>query len=564
MKKLQLLLAFVAGVLWVSTAYATAPLDHFQCYRAKASKDAPKFVPIPDIGLSDQFELIRYDVKRPLDLCNPAEKRGEPVLDSKTHLKAYRIVPKKGEPKHVARKGIVVFNQFHPNGLTLETRPANQLLVPSSKDHNVMPPPPDPTAHNVDHYKCYKVVLPKGVKFAPIVNVPVRDQFNQPKLIDMVKPKHLCNPTKKLRGGVVEPIKNENAHLVCYQVRPSRGQPKHLPVLKLNVNNQFGPEILDTVREDEFCVPAKKRDPRAPRCGDGVRDTGEQCDAPDDGACPGECQADCTCPPPPRCGDGVVNPPGEQCEPPGSLCNSPTGGTGVCDANCQCPGGPPPSCGDGVVNPPTEKCDPPGSSCAGGLGTCDTNCQCVEVDYFPATTAQVTLHTDLFGGVMETVDLMGETTIHVDLGGIADRDGNGLEEVETEIVMLDLTGMSQAFGPVLVQKSSRMKSKGMIEERQNQTNGILELPPFVPSGAADSFFDVFVEVTLPQLGGVQLHNPQPKRMRAVITHKPPREGETYADPTPVELYDWLGRPTRMFIENTSHTPTPAATPVASF
>lgn len=36
-----------------------------------------------------------------------------------------------------------------------------------------------------------------------------------------------------------------------------------------------------------------------PTCGDNVTDSGEECDGSDDGACPGDCEFDCRCPPPP-------------------------------------------------------------------------------------------------------------------------------------------------------------------------------------------------------------------------------------------------------------------------
>ena len=55
--------------------------------------------------------------------------------------------------------------------------------------------------------------------------------------------------------------------------------------------------------------------PPPPVCGNGVLDSGEQCDPPFDAACPGQCQANCTCP-------------GEGCPP--CLC-------GVCPSASPCP-----------------------------------------------------------------------------------------------------------------------------------------------------------------------------------------------------------------------------------
>ena len=55
-----------------------------------------------------------------------------------------------------------------------------------------------------------------------------------------------------------EGIKNDDTHLMCYQAKPATGQPKHVKVLGIHVNNQFGPEQLDTVKEEGLCVPSAK------------------------------------------------------------------------------------------------------------------------------------------------------------------------------------------------------------------------------------------------------------------------------------------------------------------
>ncbi len=99
-------------------------------------------------------------------------------------------------------------------------------------------------------------------------------------------------------------------------------------------------------------------------CGDGVIQSGEQCDGASDAACPGQCQPTCFCPQ--VCGDGFVQP-GEQCDDgnaaagdccsatcqfegvgapcadDGNLCNGPES----CDAAARCVSGPPLDCSDG-------------------------------------------------------------------------------------------------------------------------------------------------------------------------------------------------------------------------
>ncbi len=74
-------------------------------------------------------------------------------------------------------------------------------------------------------------------------------------------------------------------------------------------------------------------------CGDGLTQAGvgELCDGPSDAACPGGCQANCTC-----CGDGVVQAGvGEVCDAAANAACFPSPGFG-CGSNCQCavPGGP--------------------------------------------------------------------------------------------------------------------------------------------------------------------------------------------------------------------------------
>ncbi len=98
-------------------------------------------------------------------------------------------------------------------------------------------------------------------------------------------------------------------------------------------------------------------------CGDGIVAPGEQCDGPDDLACPGQCQPDCTCPLLPVCGDGVANQPSEQCD---GLDDGAC--FGLCQLDCTCP--PLPVCGDGVIEV-GEACDD--GNVLGGDG-CGASC----------------------------------------------------------------------------------------------------------------------------------------------------------------------------------------------
>ncbi len=133
------------------------------------------------------------------------------------------------------------------------------------------------------------------------------------------------------------------------------------------------------------------------QCGNGVLDSGEQCDPPMDSNCPGECHLDCQCPGAATCGDDTVNQPSEECDgsddalcpgacqpdctcgatcgdgvvDPGEQCDGSADGAcpGNCQPNCQCP-----TCGDGVKNQPSEQCD--GSDDQACPGACQPDCTC--------------------------------------------------------------------------------------------------------------------------------------------------------------------------------------------
>jgi hypothetical protein len=144
----------------------------------------------------------------------------------------------------------------------------------------------------------------------------------------------------------------------------------------------------------------------------------------------------------------------------------------------------------------------------------------IEVDYFPNTRAEIEVIHPFLG--TDIVTLTGPTTIHVDLGSLADTDGNGREEVPSEIVSMALTGTSGLFGPMTMRVRPAgnypfKHSRGKIEENNNANPGILNVPPFA-SGTAHSHFDVFFEV---EIGGLLYHNRDPRRKQTDITNKPP-------------------------------------------
>jgi hypothetical protein len=155
----------------------------------------------------------------------------------------------------------------------------------------------------------------------------------------------------------------------------------------------------------------------------------------------------------------------------------------------------------------------------------------------------------------ERLRLSGPATVRVDLppnGQAADTDGNGLEQVPTEMLALDLHGTS-SMGAVTMRLDSTRRTFGQIEERANNTAGLLDVPPFTAKGSANSFFDAFAEFVI---GPTVFHPAMPVHLRTVIYHKPPEGGETYARPTPgpIPLLTPEGWPTGLFLAGESFAP----------
>ncbi len=159
-----------------------------------------------------------------------------------------------------------------------------------------------------------------------------------------------------------------------------------------------------------------------------------------------------------------------------------------------------------------------------------------EVDEFPHTTAQLELEI-LPSGPAFLVTLEGPATVNVHFPA-GDTDFDGLDQVPTELVQMELTGFHPIVGQMNLNLNPNFASRGEIEEMVNNLPNNLDVPPF-GVGTADSFFDVFFEIELVNQG-VTLHNQQPARVQAVIDHKPPPPGTKYCGEVGVILFDPQG------------------------
>jgi len=133
------------------------------------------------------------------------------------------------------------------------------LLVPSLKAHDDFPVIVDP--FTINHYKCYDVKETKGTdKFVKRIVSVFDPNFDITKDFEVKKPKMLCNPVEKQvvnADGTVEttPIQNPENHLMCYDIKKMKGEPKFE---KRNVftDNQFGPEDLEVKKVKQLCLPS--------------------------------------------------------------------------------------------------------------------------------------------------------------------------------------------------------------------------------------------------------------------------------------------------------------------
>ncbi len=298
MRVFSLLAAAVFAVGMAGPSVAATP-DHYKCYKIKETKkkclmdlgakckvDADCGAAGPCLGfpkgvqasIADQFESGNYDVKKPVRMCNPVDKNGEGILDPDTHQKGYQIKAVKGAPKHVKQRVTIqnqFTDQFSADGLqVVETIKEDFLLVPSGKD---LSGPASLPSSDVDHYKCYKTKEVKGVctgdmtskckvdadcftvggscaqKHPKGVNVTLDDQFESGSW-EAKKLTSLCTPADKNGEGIT----NDVDHLACYQIKAPKGAPKHVKQSGVYMNNQFGHEVLGTIKEDLLCVPTIK------------------------------------------------------------------------------------------------------------------------------------------------------------------------------------------------------------------------------------------------------------------------------------------------------------------
>ncbi len=265
--------------LGVPTEKVYFAIDHFKTWTTDIQLEGPY-----SVNLLDQFrsQPIQVSLDRIDHFSNSVDKTHDgnyfPRLDPNAHLIWYPIdVPQ-------PQREITAHNQFYPLGANLEVKDAKYVLVPAEKDGGGAPDPD----YNGDLYLCYDIIDPTPVDQP----VTLLDQFDEdlggfPENVMVTIPKYFCNPVQK-----VDPVTHPDDHLIFYEIFPPTGY--NGPVLAVD---QFGPHNLFVWDSVYLGVPTKKVYVQQPAvCGNGFVEGSEQCDPPDDAACPGFCQPNCTCP----------------------------------------------------------------------------------------------------------------------------------------------------------------------------------------------------------------------------------------------------------------------------
>jgi hypothetical protein len=232
-----------AGARQVAALTTTIP-NNLQCYAIKPFA----FTSIPSVSVVDQFGGSMVTLRRPDQLCVPADKNDEdPTAPADPdHLTRYKVV-RGAEPKLEQQK---IVNQF--GTILLDVIRAMNVMVPSAKSL-AAPAPPAPVNPGVDHFQCYKVRVSTGAsRFHKIVGVKVDDQFGTG-TFDLLEPMRLCAPADKNNenpGAEAHPD-----HLLCYKVKARAP----FNTLRVWLSDQFG-TLSDRrlIQRQEFCVPSLK------------------------------------------------------------------------------------------------------------------------------------------------------------------------------------------------------------------------------------------------------------------------------------------------------------------
>jgi hypothetical protein len=83
--------------------------------------------------------------------------------------------------------------------------------------------------------------------------VTVTDGFmTLAKTFALTKASHLCMPAGAQGAG----FEDRQIVFLCYAAKGVPGSPKHVPQLGVQLDEEFGTAVMNTVKEAEICLPS--------------------------------------------------------------------------------------------------------------------------------------------------------------------------------------------------------------------------------------------------------------------------------------------------------------------
>ncbi len=266
-------IAILAALTLASSvaAGATTANDHYLCYTARKARPPrgaaafPRFEPRAGVTVTDALSSALpndqhlVDLTKSTTLCVPANKNGEGIVDTETHLEGYKAKRTRTRPNQprFAKRALQVENQLGHFEMLLNA--AHDLLVPSAAvDGSGGAAALDTT--DVGHFRCYKARLARRPRGAPGPAptpraISVTDAFGE-RLFNLQKPTRVCLPANKNDEDPDAP--NTPGTLLCYAAKLARTSPRQARFQSrlVSTHNQFGDEVLKLAKEFEFCVPS--------------------------------------------------------------------------------------------------------------------------------------------------------------------------------------------------------------------------------------------------------------------------------------------------------------------
>ena len=200
------------------------------------------------IEIEDTLGKETYNLKKASSICVAANVNGQDAVDANSHYLSYRSNLSTPTTSRPTARDFRVTTSL--GTLDVTTRGVDRLLISTSIELGSTPAAP---ARSVaDNYKCHRIrSRDRGnAGQGPLLI----NEFLEDRSYKLRRPTRLCLPAT-VNGEA--PI-NRDLNFLCYDVRRSRGEPRHQrPSSDLAATNIFSSHDIVTRREARLCLPAQ-------------------------------------------------------------------------------------------------------------------------------------------------------------------------------------------------------------------------------------------------------------------------------------------------------------------